>query len=207
MKKVLLLSIAAFALISCGGEKKEAVQSKETSSQPVKKESKTYVLDTENSVVYWKGTMVGMYSHEGTLKFKEGQLNYDGNQISGGSFVVDMTTINPTDENYSEEHPKEQLVGHLSSPDFFDVQNYPTASFKIKKHDGNTIIGDLTIRGKTNEETVTDVTLTEENGVLKASGKLVFNRQKYDVSYQSTMKDMVLSDDIELKIEISAKAK
>jgi polyisoprenoid-binding protein YceI len=63
--------------------------------------------------------------------------------------VIDMGTINPTDENYSEDRPKENLVGHLSAPDFFDVANFPTASFVIKETTGSTVSGDLTIRGIT----------------------------------------------------------
>ena len=44
---------------------------------------------------------------------------------------------------------------HLRGADFFDVENYPTITFKAKKllKEGNhyTIIGDLTIRGVTKE--------------------------------------------------------
>ena len=37
--------------------------------------------------------------------------------------------------------------------------------------------------------------LNEEDGVVTATGVLVFDRQKYDVAYKSAMKDKVLSDD------------
>ncbi|MBK8659129.1 MAG: YceI family protein [Bacteroidetes bacterium] len=59
---------------------------------------------------------------------------------------------------------KKSLLGHLSSPDFFDIANNPTASFVISSVEGNTAKGTLTIRGKANEETLTNVTLTEADG-------------------------------------------
>ncbi|HEY9229513.1 MAG TPA: YceI family protein, partial [Gemmatimonadaceae bacterium] len=51
---------------------------------------------------------------------------------------------------------QEQRDGHLRSPDFFDVANFPTMRFVSKRVDGDTngdfkLIGDLTIRGVTRE--------------------------------------------------------
>jgi polyisoprenoid-binding protein YceI len=49
-----------------------------------------------------------------------------------------------------------QRDGHLKSADFFDVEKFPTLSFRSKgvrgsKGDGFTLIGDLTIHGVTRE--------------------------------------------------------
>jgi len=48
--------------------------------------------------------------------------------------------------------PREKLIGHLKAADFFDTENFPTAIFKITKVNGNEVFGNLTIKGKTNEE-------------------------------------------------------
>ena len=40
---------------------------------------------------------------------------------------------------------------------------------------------------------------------LKAEAKLVFDRQKYDVAWIHFMKDMILSDDIQINISLSGK--
>ena len=69
------------------------------------------------------------------------------------------------------------------------------------------IAGEKSVRGKTNEEKVTDVVVTADSATVKASGKLVFNRQKYGVAYKAAMKDMLLADDIELTITISGTKK
>jgi polyisoprenoid-binding protein YceI len=62
--------------------------------------------------------------------------------------TVDATSIDTRE-------PKRD--GHLKSPDFFDVQKYPTLTFKSKKVEKSkeaghlTLVGDLTIHGVTKE--------------------------------------------------------
>ena len=99
----------------------------------------------------------------------------------------------------------EDLVNHLSTGDFFLVEEFPTASFTIKSHTGNTLVGDLSIRGNTKEETVELSSISiDENGVT-GEGVLVFNRQDYDVKWEHYVEDYVLSDDIEITFDIVAK--
>lgn len=64
--------------------------------------------------------------------------------------------------------------------------------------------GDLTIRGKTKEETMELSSMEVTDGGLSAEGVLVFNRQDYDVKWVHFMKDMVLADNIEIKVSIKA---
>ncbi len=201
MKKITLLAATAafaFAMTACGGGEKKAEEAAPTAEVEMKSTS----VDAAASSVEWKGTMAGMYSHSGTVAVKEGNLDWKGKDLVGGKFVIDMGTVTPTDSNYSEENTAEQLIGHLGTADFFDVANNPTASFEITGSDmaAGTVMGNLTVRGKTNAETVSNYVFDETTGA--ASGVLTFNRQNYDVAYASTMKDMVLSDDIELTISL-----
>lgn len=69
--------------------------------------------------------------------------------------VIDAASINTRDDKRD---------GHLRSPDFLDVDTYPTLTFKskrIEQHDESTgkLIGDLTIKDITNEVTL-DVEFT-----------------------------------------------
>src|SRR5260221_7119109 len=62
---------------------------------------------------------------------------------------VDATSVDTRDERRD---------GHLKSPDFFDVEKYPTLTFKSTKveHTGGNeynVAGDLTIRGETHPVT------------------------------------------------------
>ncbi len=212
MKYLLLGLVSSAIMASCGGEKPaedtaDAATTEETTETTASEEAKTYNVNAESSKVEWKGSaMAGAYAHTGTLNLKSGSLMLSGESITGGSFEVDLTSMAATDENYTEEKKPEMLIGHLSSPDFFDVPNFPTAKFTIKSVAGNEVTGDLEIRGKVNEEKVTISNVMVEEGMVSAEGSLTFDRQKYDVAYQSDAKDFVISDDIELSIAISAAA-
>ena len=92
------------------------------------------------------------------------------------------------------------------------VEEYPTASFTIKEVNENSIVGDLTIRDITQEETIEDVSysINEETGTMTASGKLVFNRQDYNVDFSMekgmNVTDKAVADEIDLNIELVAKS-
>lgn len=204
-RSIFSLTIAS-AMIACGGadKKVEDTTSEEANTTEEVVEAKEYSLNTAESQVMWEGTMLGLYSHNGTVGITEGNLVMEGDNVTGGSFVVDLKSMQPTDENYTEEegHTAADLVGHLSSGDFFMVDSFPTASFEIIAHDAatNTITGNLTVRGNTNEETVEEVVINLEEGT--ATGKLVFDRTKYEVSFSHPAEEMVLSDDITLMVNL-----
>lgn len=202
--------IAAGALASCSGSGEQNTTAAETTATTVAAAEKaTWTVDPNASRVRWEGGTAGamVYSHFGVIKVKEGALTSEGNVITAGDIVIDMTTISPEDNGYSAENPKEKLVGHLSTGDFFLVEEFPTASFKVKSVQGSTMTGDLTIRDKTHEETVNlnTVEISPDGSLMKASGTLSFDRQKYDVKWEHFMKDVVLSDQIKLDITLVAK--
>ena len=163
-----------------------------------------FKTDLSKSKVLWSGTSLGVYTHTGTVDFVKADIDVKNNAVTGGSFTVDLSTMKATDENFNAEagYTKDKLIGHLSSPDFFDVQNFPTASFEIKSVEGSTAKGILTIRGISNEETVTDIEVKQENGKAKITGNLVFDRKKYDVAWDYPTKDRLLKKEIELKITL-----
>ena len=111
-----------------------------------------------------------------------------------------MKSITQLDTLYKTEENK--LVRHLESDDFFDVINYPTASFTITKSkpENSSITGNLTIRGITNSETVSEIFFDKELSTV--SGSISFDRQKYGVSFKGSSKDMLISDDVDLKINL-----
>ncbi|MEO8069652.1 MAG: YceI family protein [Flavobacteriales bacterium] len=171
---------------------------------------RAYVVNPAASNLTWTGTMAGIKSHTGRLTFAEGTFTSKGSMLTGGTFVVNMTSYVMTDTNYaadgSEQGTRAMLMGHLMSPEFFDVGNYPTSTLQITAVNGNTATADLTVRGKTNSETITDIVVTPfEDGAIRASGKLTFDRQKYGVAWSSGSKDAVLNDNIELTVEVVGK--
>ena len=202
MKSTLLsmaLLAASFAFVAC--DSKESSTS-ETTEETAGLPDGTLTVDASASEVMWKGNMVGMYEHTGDVKLESGDVTVADGKITGGKFVIDLKSITPTDSNYKEDKTPEKLVGHLSSEDFFNVEKYPTATFDITGSEGSTVMGNLTVRGKTNPEKVENVVITEENGQVRMNGDIKFDRTKYDVSFKHPMQDMVISDDIEMNVTL-----
>lgn len=212
MKKIklsLACFIAAGMLVACSGNSENTAENTDTdttqiSLEDAELENEEMLVNIDESKVLWEGTMLGVKSHTGWVKLKEGNIVVTDGEISGGSFVVDMTSITPTDSGYDEENTKEKLVGHLSTGDFFLVEEYPTSTFEITgaDMDNNKLLGNLTIRGITHEESIDNVKFNREAGT--ASGELTFDRTDYDVNFKHPAQDMVLSNDISLKIQIKA---
>jgi polyisoprenoid-binding protein YceI len=153
--------------------------------------------------VVWKGYKV-TGSHEGTIAIKSGYLNFNKDKLTGGAFVIDMSTITNTD---LEGEYKGKLEGHLKSDDFFGVDKYPTASLiftKIKPTGKNSykVTGDITIKGIT--ETVSFDLSVYGN---KANASLKIDRTKFDVRYGSTsffdgLKDKAIYDEFDLVVDL-----
>lgn len=210
--KFILSAAAASMLFACGGGNTET---KVEEVEEVKGTSGTFAVNSGESTVKWAGSMlavggVSLYGHDGTVQVSEGTVGMEDGAITNGVIAIDMTSIAPMDENYSPEEgrSKDDLVGHLSSGDFFAVDSFPSATFEVVKHEGDKITGNLTVRGITNEEVIENVTVTETENGVSVSGQLTFDRQKYGVAFSMAnamdVRDKVVSDDITLSFQIAA---
>ena len=180
--KSLILAIAIIATSSVVAQKKE--------------------VKASESTINWTGKKV-TGKHTGTLSLSSGHLVFDGENITGGEFVVDMTTLKVTD---LEGEYKNKLEGHLNSDDFFGVTNHKTAKLvvtKAKKTDkGYKIAGDLTIKGKTNPIQF-ELAVNGDS----ASTTLKVDRTKYDIKYGSgsffdNLGDKTIDDEFELAVNL-----
>lgn len=198
-----MMTATAFVAVSCSqGEKKPSEQS---NSEPENTAVISGVkVDPAKSRVIWAGTMLGIYTHEGTVNFSQANLIMAEGKITGGNFTIDLNTIVPTDGNYNPEQgaTPEKLTGHLKSADFFDAENYPTASFNITSVDGNSLKGMMTIKGITHEEKVENISMNRDGDKVSITGDMTIDRKKYEVKWDSPVKERVLSNDIKLKIEL-----
>jgi polyisoprenoid-binding protein YceI len=171
----------------------------------------TYKVDTNASVGVWTGYKV-TGKHTGAVKIKNGMLTTDGGMLTGGSFDIDMNSITCTD---LESDKAGNLVGHLTSDDFFGVKTYPTATFVITKAiaqdtKGNyKILGNLTLKGIT-KEVKFFANFAEANGMVNASGKITIDRSEYNVKYGSgsffdNLGDNTIYDEFDLQVSLVAK--
>ena len=161
-------------------------------------------VNVEKSKINWVGKKV-TGQHEGTINFQDGVLEFKGNKLSGGSFTVNMTSVNVTDLKAGQG--KEKLEGHLKADDFFGTDKYATASLEFKKVTPKgkgiyTVNADLTIKGITNP-----VTFNLNVAADKATTSFKVNRTKYDIKYGSgsffdNLGDKAISDDFDLTVNL-----
>jgi polyisoprenoid-binding protein YceI len=170
-----------------------------------------YIVDIDRSDIRWTGKKITGDSHSGSIKIKSGNLAIADGKVSEVNFVIDMASIK--DRSVKDEADRAKLEGHLKSADFFDVQKYPEATFKMTRSEMGTfkgeIYGDLTIKGKTNEVKV-DVVLSQSGGKgMVASGTMFFDRTQFDVKYGSgtiftDIGDKAIRDNVPLSFSIVA---
>lgn len=164
---------------------------------------KEKTVNVEESTIAWTGGKV-TGQHQGTIALKSGMLKFDGETLTGGTFVIDMTSISNTD---MQGGGKAKIEGHLKSDDFFGVEKHPTATLDIttaEKQTGNTyaVTGNLSIKGITNPIAFN---MSVENNTATALVKV--DRTKYNIKYGSAsffdgLKDKAIYDDFDLNVTL-----
>lgn len=164
--------------------------------------------DLTSSYVKWTGYKV-TGKHFGKVMLKSGSLEFEGDNLIGGSFEMDMTSI--TVEDLSGEGAK-KLGGHLKSDDFFGVATYPTSKFVITKvvsrgtPGAYKIIGNLNLKAATKELRFNADIKTVE-GKQTAMAKITLDRSEYDIRYGSgsffeNLGDKTIYDEFDLEINL-----
>ncbi len=166
-------------------------------------DGKKKAVKVEESTVTWKAYKV-TGSHTGTIALKSGALEFDGDKLVGGEFVVDMTSITNTD---LEGEYKGKLEGHLNSDDFFATASNPTSSLVFTNVEASgknsyQVTGDLTIKGITKPVTF-DVSVYGS----KATATLKVDRAAYNVKYGSgsffeNLGDKTIYDEFDLVVDL-----
>ncbi len=165
--------------------------------------AQTKKINASKSTINWVGKKV-TGQHSGDVKFKDGAVVLKNNKLKGGSFTVDMTSINATD--ISGEY-QQKLNGHLKADDFFGTDKFATAKlvFKSISDKGANVYGvtaDLTIKGITKPVTF-DITVKGNT----ATTAFKVDRTKYDIKYGSGsffegLGDKTIYDEFELSVNL-----
>ena len=88
-------------------------------------------INTEKSSISWVGKKI-TGQHSGTISIKSGELIMDDDKLTGGSFVIDMSSITCTD--IESEKKNKYLVDHLKAKDFFAIgKELKSGKYKIEK--------------------------------------------------------------------------
>jgi len=170
----------------------------------------TFMVDTEQSEIKWNGKKV-TGEHFGNINLASGSLIWNNDQISGGEFVIDMSSITCSDLTDAGTNAK--LVNHLKSDDFFGVEKFPNAKFVITsinkdQDDTYNVTGDLTIKENTNEISF-PAQINMQDKKLNATANITIDRSKYDVRYGSgsffdNLGDKMIYDDFNLDLNLVA---
>lgn len=215
---IFILLVGCFA--SCKGDKsaKADVGAKGTVAAA---EGKDYTVDPIVSKVMWEGSKPAG-SHNGTVNISTGNVAVANGKVTGGSFTIDMTSINCLDlegdnKAYLESHLKG--LGDDNADDFFNVNKYPTAKFEITKVTGlaNDPAGNHLVYGNLTMKDITKQVGFKAN-VEMSDGMVKVNSQKFDVDrtlwgikYNSgkffdDLKDKVIDDNMALQVNLVAKS-
>lgn len=203
-------------MTSCGG-KKETVDTKDkqdvATATPL---SATFNVDTTASTLGWLGEKVTGQQHNGTIFISAGTLSVENDQIKAGSFTVDMNRM--VDKDLTDAKMSAKLVGHLMSPDFFDVAKYPTSKFEITGTEklaaadslGNNykIMGNLTLKDVTKNITI-PAKVTMDSTKFNAVSKFTIDRSEWNVQYGSgkffkNLGDNMIKDEITFDLNLVA---
>jgi len=169
-----------------------------------------YKVDTKSSTLVWTGKKF-TGQHTGNVQLSSGELVAEGKTVKQGNFEIDLNTITNTDVTDANYNAK--LVGHLKNDDFFGVDKFPKASFVVssitpKAGDDYLVKGKLTIKGITNDIEF-PATIKNDGKKLNATAKIIVDRSKYNIKYNSSsffenLGDKVIYDDFELDLNLVA---
>lgn len=212
--KLTMLSLLTIFAVSCKGDKEKTGDAQ--AEMEATADATTYVADVDGSQIEWEaGKLTG--NHTGYLKISKGFINLnENNEIEGGEFVIDMSTITVTD---LEGEQKANLEAHLKGTvegkegDFFNINKYPQGRFVVtgmEVADGKTWMqGNLTLKENTrNVKFPVNISLDGDKMILQ-SEEFTIDRTEWDVNFRSksifpNVGDLVIFDDIEIAVYLEA---
>jgi polyisoprenoid-binding protein YceI len=196
--------------VSCGDKK--TVETKEAQTPALATElSKNYAVDTVASTLGWTGKKV-TGRHNGKISISNGTISVEKNEIKAGSFIINMNTITIDDIKDVKENSK--FLGHLKSPDFFDVAKFTTSTFevtsteKMQTADSVKISGNLTIKDISKNISIPAKILMDSTK-FEAAAKFSIDRTEWNIRYGSgkffkNIGDKAINDAIEFDLNLKA---
>ncbi len=206
---ILALMVSA-SFIACKNDKPKETEAVVATPEVETIADGTYTATVESSILNWKG-FKPTGTHDGTVAIKEGNLVVADGKLTAGDFTFDMNSMVVLDIPADDEN-NAKLLGHLKNSDFFNVENNPTATFKIVEVvNGETTVvkGDLTVKGIT-KSIEFPVTITQTaTGVELVGETFKIDRTEFDIQYKSQkffddLKDKFINDEFEISFKVAA---
>lgn len=158
-----------------------------------------YVIDVANSKVGFSVKHVQITKVDGVFKDFTGNIDYDSStkSINVLEGEIDMASVDTENEKRDS---------HLRAPDLLDVKKFPKMSFVMTKYEAGKIYGDLTIKGVTKPIVLTS-TETLNGQLLDIRAQSIIKRSEFGLEWRNVFKDNIVSDDVEITLDLKASAK
>ena len=168
----------------------------------------TWKIDPAHSSAHFVIRHMMITNVRGGFSGVQGTVVYDPADLSASSVdvTIDKKSLSTGDATRDT---------HLKSPDFLDVEKYPTITFKSEKiskdGDGLKVIGDLTMHGVTKEVALNVDGPTGEqkdpygNIRVGASATTKIKRSDFGLTWNAALETggIMLGDDLKLEVDVS----
>ncbi len=158
-----------------------------------------YVFTPESQVNFIGSKVTG--SHHGGFKAFTGYFTIkDGAPVGNDhKVVIDMKST------YADN---EKLTGHLKSPDFFDIEKFPEATFdatgfKKESDRSYTVSGNFTLHGKTKNISF-PASVSQNGDTVKIYATFDINRRDFAIVYAGKADDLI-RDQVVIELKLEAK--
>lgn len=175
-------------------------------AQVVWAETARYNVDLDHSTVEFRVAHMVVSKTTGRFTDYNGFIEMDPETMTVKTIEAEFRTA-----SVNTNHQKRDT--HLRGPDFFNVEKYPTMTYRLKSYrkagDDYQAVGELTLLGVTKEVTLAG----KFNGVTKdpwgniragfmAEGKI--NRKDFGMNWDKTLDNggLVVGNEVQIKLDI-----
>ena len=172
----------------------------------------TWTIDPAHSLIEFSAKHMMITTVKGRMSDARGTLVIDAAEPDRSSVEVEVAAA-------SIDTRSEQRDAHLRSPDFLDVERFPTVTFRSRRVEGARadeggrfrVLGDLTIRGTTREVTL-DATFEGRGRDPWGGDRVSFSadtkidRRDFGLVWNQALETggVLVSNDIKIHIELQA---
>jgi Uncharacterized conserved protein len=166
-------------------------------------QTSTWTIDPNHSSINFEIRHLGVSNVHGSIGGIKGTVVYNEKDIT-------KSTVENTADTTTVATGVEARDKHLKSPDFFDVEKFPTLSFKstsISNAGGKlTLTGDLTLHGVTKSVTL-DVDgpappQTDKDGKVRGGFSATGKLKRTDFNFGSKFANAMIGDDVKFTIDV-----
>ena len=166
-------------------------------------------VDPNHTQVEFSAKHMGIMTVKGHITGVQATIDFNEDDFTASSVAatIDPTTLTTNDERRD---------AHLKSPDFLNVEQFPTMAFQSTRierasHDRYTMKGDLTMRGVTRAVSL-DVVYSgqakDPMGTMHAgfSAYTTINRKDWGLNWNMALETggLLVGEDVKLALEVEA---